>query len=116
MIRDMQSAQAFPHPLRQMGAKGKAKVKHVIGKAKPKGKAKPTGKANVKGNADGQEQDQTQPQEPVSSSGAGSKGTLDGTASARPAHGQTLFAICQVPVEGLGGKRHPTNTLPHATL
>ena len=74
-FRDIQWAQACPHPLRQMGAKGKAKAKAqaCIGKAKPKGKSKPKGKINVNGKADGQYQDQAQPQELVSSSGVGSR-------------------------------------------
>ena len=57
-------------------SKIKANIKPSIVEAKLKGKAQPKGKANVKGNAYGQ--GQAQPQEPVSSSGAGSKGSKGG--------------------------------------
>ena len=70
MVQAISNSLARWKPMRKK-SKLKANVKPSIGKAKLKGKAKPKGNAYVQGKADGQ--DQALPQQPVSSSGAGSR-------------------------------------------
>ena len=106
IFRDIEWVQSFPHPLRHMGAKGKAKVKPFTAKAKSKGE----GKAQEQG------QYQGQGRWPRPAPGPAPRACFFKWRwrhrcpwmelhPARPAVRHICFTSCQVPVEGLGGTR-----------